>query len=297
MKKIFAAALLFVLAAGMTMQAKKDISFQMYSVRTLIGDAGKYAQNHEQVLKDLAKMGYTSVEAANYGDGKFYGVTPEQFKADVEAAGLKVLSSHTTRNLNDEEVKNHDFKAALEWWDQCIDAHKRGGFKYIVAPWCNVPKTLSELQTICEFYNEVGRRVKAAGMEFGYHNHSHEYQKVENKEMMLDYMLQHTDRDLVFFEMDVYWTVRGQQSPVEYFTKYPGRFKLLHIKDHNEIGQSGMVGFDAIFNNTDKAGTENIIVELEHASTPDIMKGMKESVDYLLKAKFVKASYAPKAKK
>lgn len=293
MKKIITAALLFIFAAGM-MPAdakKKEACFQMYSVRTLIGDPGKYAQNHETVLKDLAKMGYTSVEAASYDNGKLYGVTPEQFKADIEAAGLKVLSSHTTRNLNDDEIKNHYFADALKWWDQCIDAHKRAGMKYIVAPWCSVPSTIGALQTICDYYNEVGKRVKAAGMEFGYHNHSHEYQKVEGKDMMLDYMIQHTNPEYVFFEMDVYWTVRGQQSPVEYFTKYPGRFKLLHIKDHNEIGQSGMVGFDAIFNNAEKAGMQNWVLELEHASTPDIMKGMDESIKYLQAAKYVKASY------
>lgn len=294
MKKIFALVLLFIFAAGnMPIDAKKkEASFQMYSVRDLIGDANKYAKNHVKVLKDLAKYGYTSVEAANYGDGKFYGVSPEQFKADIEAAGMKVLSSHTTRNLNDDEIKNHDFKAALKWWDECIDAHKRAGMKYIVAPWCSVPSTIGAMKTICEFYNEVGRRVDAAGMKFGYHNHSHEFQKVEGKEVMLDYMITHTDPDYVFFEMDVYWTVRGQASPVEYFQKYPGRFKLLHIKDHNEIGQSGMVGFDAIFNNAQKAGMENWVVELEHASTPDIMKGMKESIQYLKKAKFVKAKYS-----
>ena len=62
---------------------KKEIAFQMYSVRELIGNPDKYAQNHESTLKALAKMGYTAVEAANYGDGKLYGVTPEQFKAEV----------------------------------------------------------------------------------------------------------------------------------------------------------------------------------------------------------------------
>lgn len=292
MKKIITAALLLFVVGLMPADAKKkEACFQMYSVRTLIGDPGKYAQNHETVLKDLARYGYTSIEAANYDNGKFYGRTPEEFKADIEAAGLKVLSSHTTRNLNDDEIKNHDFKAALQWWDECIDAHKRAGMKYIVSPWCNVPSTIGALQTICDFYNEVGKRVKAAGMEFGYHNHSHEFQKVEGKELMYDYMLQNTDPENVFFEMDVYWTVRGQQSPVEYFNKYPGRFKLLHIKDHKEIGQSGMVGFDAIYGGAEKAGMQNWVLELEVSSTPDIMLGMKQSIDYLKSAKYVKSTY------
>ena len=294
MKRIFfvATAILLALSCNLSVDAKKkEVCFQMYSVRDLIGDAGKYAQNHEKVLKQLADMGYTAVEAANYGDGKLYGVSPEQFKADIEAAGLKVLSSHVTRNLNDDELKSKNFTEALKWWDECIDAHKRAGMKYMVIPWCNVPKTLADLQTICDFYNQVGKKVAAAGMKLGYHNHSHEFQKVEGK-VMEDYMIEHTDPNYLFFQMDVYWTVRGQQSPVDYFNKYPGRFVLLHIKDNSEIGQSGMVGFDAIFNNFDKAGAEGWVLELEHGSTPDILEGMKQSIDYIKKAKFVKASYS-----
>ena len=91
--------------------------------------------------------------------------------------------------------------------------------------------------------------------------------------------------------MDVYWTVMGQASPVDYFKKYPGRFSLLHIKDHREIGQSGMVGFDAIFANTETAGVENIIVEIEGSSYGDIVRSVRECIDYLLEAPFVKASY------
>lgn len=294
MKRIFfvAIAALLALSCNLSVDAKKkEVCFQMYSVRDLIGDAGKYAQNHEKVLKQLADMGYTAVEAANYGDGKLYGVTPEQFKADIEAAGLKVLSSHVTRNLNDDELKSKNFTEALKWWDECIDAHKRAGMRYMVIPWCSVPKTLADLQTICDFYNQVGKKVAAAGMKLGYHNHSHEFQKVEGK-VMEDYMIEHTDPNYLFFQMDVYWTVRGQQSPVDYFNKYPGRFSLLHIKDNSEIGQSGMVGFDAIFNNFDKAGAEGWVLELEHGSTPDILEGMKQSIDYIKKAKFVKASYS-----
>ncbi|MDD6130954.1 MAG: sugar phosphate isomerase/epimerase [Prevotellaceae bacterium] len=277
-------------AAQQQQQPKKEMAFQMYSVRDLIGDPDKFAQNQADVLKRLAEMGYTAVEAACYDNGKLYGMEPEEFKAAIEAAGLKVLSSHTTRNLSDEEIQNRDFTEALKWWDQCIDAHKRAGCSYIVIPWCNVPPTLEALQVICEFYSEVGSRVNAAGMKLGYHNHSHEYQKVEDK-VMLEYMLENTDPAKLFFEMDVYWTVRGQVAPVEMFKKYPGRFTLLHIKDDSEIGQSGMVGFDAIFNNAETAGLKGWIVELEHASTPDIMAGMKMSADYLLNAAFVKESY------
>ena len=109
---------------------------------------------------------------------------------------------------------------------------------------------------------------------------------------MLDYMLENTDPDKVFFQMDVYWTVMGKASPVDYFNKYPGRFRLLHIKDRREVGQSGMVGYDAIFRNAETAGVENIIVEMEGSSYDDVVRSVRECIDYLLAAPFVEASYA-----
>lgn len=269
---------------------KKEMAVQLYSARDLIGNPELYAQNHEEVLKALADMGYTAVEAANYGDGLFYGVTPEVFKADVEAAGLKVMSSHTSRALSEAELESGDFSESLKWWDETIAAHKAAGMEYIVCPWMNVPETLKDLKTYCEYYNEIGRRCKAAGMEFGYHNHSHEFQKVEG-EVMIDYLLANTDPELVFFQMDVYWVVYGHASPVEYFNKYPGRCKVLHIKDAKEIGQSGMVGFDAIFNTAEVAGMKDFIVEVEGCRNEQALPGLKVSADYLLSAPFVKPEY------
>ena len=60
---------------------------------------------------------------------------------------------------------------------------------------------------------------KDAGLSFGYHNHNYEFEKVEGQ-VMYDYMLEHTNPEYVFFQMDMYWTVRGASSPVEYFKRY-----------------------------------------------------------------------------
>lgn len=263
---------------------KKEIALQLYSLRDDI------QKDYAGTIQKAGEMGYTAVEAASYNDGKFYDKTPEEFKADIEKAGMKVLSSHTTRLLTAEELKSKDFTEAFKWWDQCIDAHKAAGMTYLVAPYMEVPKTLKDLQTYCEYYNEIGKKCKEKGIQFGYHNHSHEFQKVEDK-VMYDYMLENTNPEYVFFEMDVYWTVRGQQSPVDYFTKYPGRFKLLHIKDNKELGQSGMVGFDAIFKNTDTAGMQYPVVEVEQYNF-EPLKSVKLSLDYLLDCPLVKASYS-----
>ena len=115
--------------------------------------------------------------------------------------------------------------------------------------------------------------------------------KMTGVDAYFDMLIENTDPENLFIELDVYWAVMGKASPVDYFHKYPGRFKMLHIKDRREIGQSGMVGFDAIFENAKTAGVENIIVEVEQYSY-DVEKSVKLSLDYLLEAPFVKASYS-----
>lgn len=292
---ILAAACSIILLAGCCTASKpeqKDMSIQLYSARDLIGNAEKYAASHEEVLKALAEMGYTSVEAANYKNGLFYGVTPEEFKADVEAAGMKVLSSHTNKKLSEQELQSGDFSESLAWWDEAIKAHQAAGMEYIVIPSIGFQKTVKDLQTYCEYFNALGRKCKEAGISFGYHNHAYEFGKVEDSVVMYDYMLENTDPEFVFFQMDVYWVVMGKASPVDYFNKYPGRFKILHIKDRKEIGQSGMVGFDAIFNNSEIGGVEGYVVEVEGCRNEAALDGIRTSAEYLLSAPFVKKSYS-----
>ena len=290
-------ALLAVLLTGITLGAqalpKKEMALQLYSIREVIGSPEAYAKNHAEVFQKLAAWGYTAVEAASYDQGKgtFYGVSPQQFRADCEAAGLKPLSSHATRGLNAEELKNHDFTEALKWWEKAIADHKAAGMSYIVTPGWGVPKTLQEAQTLCDYTNEIGRKCKAAGLKYGYHTHSHEFQKVEGQ-VWMDYMMQHTDSEVFFWQMDTYWCVMAQQSPVQFFKKYPGRFTMLHIKDLYELGQSGMQGFDAIFQHAETAGLHDYVVEMEGTDgTIDIMEGVRRCAEYLRQSKFVKKSY------
>ena len=116
--KIYLCALaaLFMIPQAMTAQtkkkAKKEVAIQLYSVRDILNKVdnknGKCDPTYTALLKKLANMGYTGVEAANYNNGKFYDRTPQQFKKDVESAGLKVLSSHCTRQLSKEELASGD---------------------------------------------------------------------------------------------------------------------------------------------------------------------------------------------
>ena len=263
-------------------KAKKDIYLQLYSLRDDI------KADYAATIAKVAEMGYTGVEAAGYNDGKFYGLTPAEYKKSIEDAGLEVLSSHAGRPLA-ENTKDTNWEEIWQWWDTAIQANKEAGMKYLVVAWIPTPKTLADLQAYCDYFNQIGEKCNAAGIRFGYHNHNFEFQEIEG-ELMYDYMLKNTDPDKVFFQMDVYWVGEGGKDPVEYFNNYPGRFEVLHIKDETELGKSGKVNFENIFNNVENSGAKYMVVEVErYTGTPE--EGVKESYDYLANADFVKESY------
>ncbi len=272
----------------------KDMALQLYSVRDRIGSPELYAANAASTFRELHDMGYTAIEFWGYFGGSFLGQEAKTVRQDVEDAGMRIISSHVVRPLTEAEYAAHDFSEALGWWKKTIEDNKKLGIEYIVTSIGGETKTLKDLQTCCDYFNEIGRLCKEQGITYCYHSHWWEYGEVEGK-VLLDYMIEHTDPEFVSYEMDVYWAVYGRVSPVEYFWKYPGRFPLLHIKDKYEIGGSGMVGFDAIFRHADVAGLKHLVVELENAPEgKTALECLRESAEYLQEASFVRDSYSRK---
>ena len=273
--------------------AKKSIGLQIYSL------GGELTKDVPAGMKQLKQMGYSTLELAGYNNGKNNGVDMMEFKKMAEDAGLKITSSHV--NPPTGEYTPDTRNTIMEYWKKTADDHAKLGVKYLVQPGQPRTRSVEEVAYVCDVFNEAGKIVKAAGIPFGYHNHDFEFAKVvpggtgavfgrHNKgEKIYDLFLKDTDPDLVFFEMDVYWTVIGQNDPVEYMKKYPDRIKLLHIKDRAILGQSGFMNFEMIFKQAYQIGVKEYYVELE--GMPDgrtQFAGVKGCADYLLKAKFVK---------
>ena len=80
----------------------------------------------------------------------------------------------------------------------------------------------------------------------------------------------------------------GQNDPVAYMRKYADRIRILHIKDKEVLGQSGMMNFENIFKQAYANGIKDYFVELEGITTGTQFEGVKGCADYLLKAPFVK---------
>ena len=262
---------------------EKEIGLQLYSLRDAMGETPK------ETVKKVGDIGYTFVEPAGYGDGKFYGMEPAEFKKVVNNAGMDIISSHTGRPVPD----SSNWDKTMEWWDQCIQAHKEVGVKYIVQPFMGEKayNSLEGLQRYCEYFNAVGEKCNKAGIKFGYHNHDQEFKTKFDGTRIYDYMLQNTDPEKVFFQIDLYWAVEGGADPVKYFEEYPERFTLWHVKDKAELGASGMMDFEKYFQQAEQSGMQYQIVEIEEYNYEPIVS-VEKCYDFLMNADYVKADYA-----
>jgi sugar phosphate isomerase/epimerase len=280
-KKLSKKILLFVGVLALVVQGftlfgfkskEKVVGLQLYSVR----DAMK--NDVQGTVAKVGEMGYSFVEAAGFSDGKFYGMEPLEFKKLCEDNGLKFLGSHTGQNLPTAE----NWDKTMAWWDMCIDAHKAAGVKWIVQPWMGEEgyKSLDGLKKYIEYFNAVGEKCKDKGIVFGYHNHDKEFTTVFDGKPVYDYMLELTDPDKVMFELDLYWITQGGKQPVAYFDKYPNRFMLWHIKDHKELGASGDMDFNEIFDNSKNSGMQYGIIEVEEYDF-DPLVSVEKSLEFL----------------
>lgn len=281
-------ALLCCATAAFARLPHKRMGLQFYSIRDTLGTSAQYQKNHDAIFRQLKEWGFTFVEA---GDGSGYGLTPEEFRSDLKRYGLESIGGHLVRVLTDEELASGDFTAALDWWQQRIDTHRRAGCRYLIMSWAPVPKNIKDADVWCQYLNAIGQLCHKGGLGFGYHTHFQEYQKVDDH-VWVDYMMRHVKPENMFWQMDVYWCVYAQESPVYWFRRFPGRFHVLHIKDKHEIGYSGMLGFDAIFRNADVCGLQEIILEIENTDgTISSMEAVRRSAEYIRRADFVKKSY------
>lgn len=120
-----------------------------------------------------------------------------------------------------------------------------------------------------ERLNKVGMRLKEEGLSFTWHNHHVEFVEIEGK-TAYDWVVQYADPAWVNMQMDIYWVYKGNYDPLSLINKYPGRFKLLHIKDMDRTKEKemncpgeGEIDFKGIFQQWEQAGIAYATVENE----------------------------------
>lgn len=257
----------------------KSLGVQLYTIRDSV------SKDLEGSLKRLAALGYDNIELYGY-NGTFFGKTAAEFKSIVENVGLKVVSSHHTTGI---AMKG---KGTLtDEWDKAIEDLHFLGAEYMICSFLFPKERTPEIfKTLPDLFNKSGEKTKSAGIQFGYHNHDFEFEKLDNS-LIYDFLISNTSSDLVKMEMDLYWISKAGHDPLEYFDKYPGRFPLWHVKDmeagtHDitEVG-NGTIDFDRIFSARKKAGLKHWFVE-QDVSKGEIFESLKKSRDYLAKKNY-----------
>ncbi len=264
------------------------VGVQLYTVR----DAMK--KDFSGTIAKVASTGYKEVEFAGYFDH-----SPADVRALLDKDGLSAPSCHLGYDL----LENH--------LPETIAAAHTVGHTYIVCPWIDekLRKPPDGLKRVAEFFNETGRSCKAAGIQFGYHNHTWEFQPNPNLggKLPYDFLLENTDSDLVAMEMDLCWISVTGHDPVSYFGRFPGRFPLVHVKDVKQMPKaapgkkdefvdtdfekkemtepgSGVIDWKRIFSHADEAGIKHFFVE--HDDPADPFASIAASYKYLSTLRF-----------
>jgi len=245
---------------------------QLYSIRD------ELTKDFEGTLKNVAKMGYTGVEFASGFYGGYSAADLKKMLADI---GLDAIGTHI---MSDNVAENLDYVVDL-------------GLRYVIDPMAPI-YTWEEAKAFCEKLNAAGKLCKDRGIIFGYHNHHFEF--LEGKDgYLLETLLLNTDPDLVCFQLDVGWaTYAGVDAP-SFIKKYPGRFKLIHVKEcakaveagklqpgfgedsWNVATGKGIVDWPAVRDVAVAQGAEAFIVEREFAYAGDIFSCVAADCEYL----------------
>jgi len=244
------------------------IGVQLYSVR----DAMK--ADTAGTLAKVAQIGYREVEFAGLFDHP-----AKEVRGMLDSNGLAAPSSHVPYETLGAE------------WPKTLDDAKILGQSYIVCPSIDesVRNQPDGWKRAAEAFNRAGDASKKMGIQFGYHNHTPEFQPTKDGKMPYDILLSETDPGLVTMEMDLYWITKAGQDPLKYFNKYPGRFAMFHVKDMKKDGSmtsvgDGIIDFRKIFAQSDKAGTKHYFVEHDDPKSP--FDDIRASFDDLQKLRF-----------
>jgi len=248
----------FMFGSLATYAQSKMGGLALYTVRDDMGTDAK------ATLQAVADAGFKNIEAAGYADGKFYNMTPVEFKKLLTSLKLKPISTHQG-------------SVTLENADQMMADVKAAGFKYFVIP--VPPMGMFEfnrekmsmgmngtIEDLAKILTTLGQKANKAGLKLLYHNHDFEFKKNEDGIVPIDYLLENVDSKLLNFQMDLYWVTKAEANPIAYFNKYPGRFKIWHVKDMDDQGRfapvgQGSINFKNILDNKKLSGMKYYMVE------------------------------------
>lgn len=244
-----------------------NVGLQLYTVR------GDMARDLEGTLGQVANAGYRLVETAG-----LFNRSPAEFRTLLDRHGLRSISGHwSLQNVEDT--------------DDMVSTARALGQQYVVIPSvpANLHRSMDGWREIAGRLNRLGEKMRAAGLQLGYHNHTPEFETFGGTRPAYDTLISNTDRELVTFEMDIFWIHEAGYDPLVYFDRYPGRFQLAHLKDSKASGANamarltsvgaGVIDWHRILGAARRAGLRYAFVEQDVAENP--MAAIRASHAYL----------------
>jgi sugar phosphate isomerase/epimerase len=253
----------------------KDFGLQLYTLRDVLPNDTK------NVLQQVASFGYKELEGYEGPKGLFWGMSNTEFKKFVEDLGMRFVASHC--NYGQDFERKAAEAAAI-------------GMEYLIAPYLGPQKSLDDYKRAAETFNQKGEVCRRNGIRFAYHNHDYSFKPVEGQ-MPQDVMMQTADKNLVDFEMDIYWVVNAGQDPEAWFRKYPDRFRLCHVKDKQRgVGETsknvsvvlgtGAINFPQILKTAAQNGCRHFVVEQEAYEGTTPVAAVRENAQYMKSFRF-----------
>ncbi len=204
-----------------------NIGIQLYTLRKLT------SEDFVGTLSQISEIGYDGVEFAGYGN-----IVADDMKKYLNQFNLKAAGTHVS------------YQSVLDDLDSVLDYCTKLGVESVVIPAAKFD-TYDGWLGFANDLNSFGERFKENGILFGYHNHAHEFEKLNDK-YILDIIFENTDPNYVVAELDTYWIKKGKEDPVDYVGKYQGRVPLIHAKDMSSNGDvdtevgSGIIDFKSV---------------------------------------------------
>ena len=258
---------------------KKEIGLQLYTLRE------ELPKDVKGTLEKVAKAGYTNVETYGFSTkDQFWGLTPKELKKILDDNGLKAVSGHYNLGSFLYDGNTEELIASIE-------AAKILKSEFLTVPWVDEPfrRNIEDYKKIAARVNEAAKMCKNAGLKLAYHNHDFEFQKHDGV-TGYEILLKETDKDLVFFELDLYWVIHSGNDPLKLFRENPGRFKMWHVKDKDKINNelntevgSGTIDFKPIFKEAKQSGMVHFFVEQENNFASNSFESIKTSCDFISK--------------
>ena len=264
------------------------VGVQLYTVR----DAMK--KDFSGTIAKVASLGYKELEFAGY-----FKHSPADVRAILDKNGLTAPSCHVGYDV----VEKH--------WPETVSAAQTIGHSFIICPGIDekARKSADGWKRTADLFNKAGEASKKAGIQFGYHNHTFEFQPdpILGGKRAYDFLLESTDPNLVKMEMDLCWISATGTDPLTYFSRFPGRFPLVHVKDYKALPHppagkkvfepnddfeknlmtepgSGIIDWKRIFAHADEAGIQHFFVE--HDQPADPFASLAASYKYLAALRF-----------